>query len=224
MTYAIWTGALLLAVTKLLDCLTTYRHVGCAAHETNPIGRRLMERLGFGRAIVAVYAISALEVALFAGLALATSWTWLGVLFLAYAGVAATLKVAVAHTNRTGYFNALTRLVLAFLRRMEATRQPSHGPVTNRATVSGYHSRRALRLHAQPRSADEKSGDRRPCPSVQPQVTTTPRSSSKPLRLDQAFNFIRLVRPWQLELRAETLHLALPGIPIGLQSLAATDR
>ena len=59
MTYAIWTGALLLAVAKLLDCLTTHRHVGCAAHETNPLGRRLMERLGFGRAIVAVYAISA---------------------------------------------------------------------------------------------------------------------------------------------------------------------
>jgi hypothetical protein len=129
-----------MTATKLLDCWTTARKITYAGHESNPITRVLMARLGTHRAIWAVFLISLTVIVT------TTAWTlhfiqvdqpghtrtWLqtavGWGFILYGAFASTVQTAVAHANHTGRQNRVTRGVLVafgMLGRLRSWLRPS---------------------------------------------------------------------------------------------------
>ena len=113
MSAHIWTAAAYVVVTKFLDCWTTQRFVRSAAAEGNPLASGLMRRFGFARVVWAVFAFTA---AWACGLAVAASMSGSLLMAWGYALLGAfvgTVQLAVALTNATGRYNAVTRIVRA---------------------------------------------------------------------------------------------------------------
>ena len=107
----IWIAAAYVVGTKLLDCWTTQRFVQTAAAESNALASCLMRRFGFTRTVWGIFAFASLwAVALAASAdasgAAAAAWGY--ALLAAFVG---TVQAAVAATNATGRFNAITRVV-----------------------------------------------------------------------------------------------------------------
>jgi hypothetical protein len=117
--------SLLLVATKYFDCRTTATHMRGPSDETNPLARSAMERFGPKVAIWAVFSVVVLIVALVGGGAFrtagnvaaeaepqlvdeATVWG-----YVLLGGFISLVQIAVAQTNRTGDFNAISRKVLA---------------------------------------------------------------------------------------------------------------
>ena len=110
-TLVICTAALILA-TKALDCLTTLAAVPTAAAETNPLARGIMHRLGIRRTTALVFAMAAALTCTVAAVVLMMDSTLYAALFIVAGLFVATVQAAVAHTNWTGGWNAITSRVL----------------------------------------------------------------------------------------------------------------
>lgn len=113
MSALIWTAAGYVVLTKFLDCWTTQRFVRTPAAESNPFASGLMRRFGFARVVWAVFAFAA---AWACGLAVAASLSGSPLVACGYALLGAfvgTVQLAVALTNATGRYNAVTRIVRA---------------------------------------------------------------------------------------------------------------
>ena len=108
--------ALLVVATKALDCLTTLRAVPVAAAETNPLARRIMQRLGVHRSVALVFVLATVWTCAIATVTILVNSTVYAALFVGLGLFVATVQAAVAHTNWTGRYNAITSCVLLFHR------------------------------------------------------------------------------------------------------------
>jgi len=111
MSVLIWIAAAYVVGTKLLDCWTTQRFVQTAAAESNALASWLMRRFGFKRTVWGIFAFASLwtvTLAACADAAGAAAAAWGYTLLAAFVG---TVQAAVAATNATGRFNAVTRAV-----------------------------------------------------------------------------------------------------------------
>lgn len=111
MSALIWIAAAYVVATKLLDCWTTQRFVRSAGAESNALARRLMRRFGFTQVVWGVFAFASLwavALAVCADAAGSAAAAWGYALLAAFVG---TVQAAVAATNATGRFNAVTRVV-----------------------------------------------------------------------------------------------------------------
>ena len=111
MSALIWISAAYVVGTKLLDCWTTQRFVRTAGAESNALASWLMRRFGFTRVVWAIFAFASLWAVALAACADATgsaAAAWGYALLASFVG---TAQAAVAATNATGRFNAITRVV-----------------------------------------------------------------------------------------------------------------
>lgn len=110
MTIWIYIVSAALALTKLADVVSTLQRIKHAGHESNPIARRLMFRLGTTTTIWLVFVL-ALIIIVVTGLGALRSGPALQAAFLV-AGVAISIiQLAVAHSNWTRRDNLVTRMV-----------------------------------------------------------------------------------------------------------------
>ena len=107
----VWAAFALVVATKAADCWSTQRYVRNAQTETNPVGKFLMHKLGFTTAIWAIFSFVVAWVAALAATSLAGSWP-VSAWFMLLSLWVSIMQVAVAWTNTTGRWNALTRWVL----------------------------------------------------------------------------------------------------------------
>ena len=103
--------AALLVVTKVLDGYTTVRCINQPDQETHPQARRWMKRHGIRPTVVFVVALALVIVVLAAGIALASDSGFLSWTFVILGFPIAIIQLAVAHTNHSGRFNSITRVV-----------------------------------------------------------------------------------------------------------------
>jgi len=106
---AVATIALLVA-TKLCDCLSTLHRIGIPAQETNPLARRIMEKLGVKTAVWLVFGLVSL-ISVLTG----TAYIALGkpgqLVFIAAGLPVSLVQFAVAMHNWTGRPNLITLAV-----------------------------------------------------------------------------------------------------------------
>lgn len=113
----IWLISVAVILTKGLDCITTQRKIQSVHHESNPIGRWLMSKLGVVPAIWATFVIAVVLVAI--------SHVWLvrkqvevyDLVYILIGGLVAVIQAGVAHNNHTGRPNAITRWVTRWMQR-----------------------------------------------------------------------------------------------------------
>ena len=104
-------GAILLAGTKLLDTWTTWRHIGAASDESNPLARGIMRGLGVRQGILLTSMLAFLIITTSAWLAMRSGWL-AQILFFIWAVLISAIQAAVAHNNWSGQGNFITRVVL----------------------------------------------------------------------------------------------------------------
>lgn len=112
MSALVWITAVYVVWTKFLDCASTLRHVRTAEAETNAFARRLMRRIGFGRAVWGIFGFVTVWTVAIAASVLATGNRWTALGYAALALLVGTVQLAVARTNSTGRFNVISRAVL----------------------------------------------------------------------------------------------------------------
>lgn len=105
-------GATLVVATKALDCLSTLRAIRSPTCETNPIARALMRRLGIGPSVALVFVLASFWTAALAALALRSGSQGIQAIVASNCLLVALVQGAVAHTNWTGQWNVVTRVVL----------------------------------------------------------------------------------------------------------------
>ena len=99
----------LLVVSKFADCLSTQLFV---RHETNLLGRWLMERIGRAPAIWLIFLVACgISIASWAPVVMLNSYTEYRLGFIFAGGLISLFQFAVAHTNYTGTPNFITRIV-----------------------------------------------------------------------------------------------------------------
>ena len=113
---AVATIALLVA-TKLCDCLSTLHRIGVPAQETNPLARRIMERLGVKTAVWIVFGLASL-ISVFVGAAYITLGKTGQLVFIAAGLPISLIQFAVAMHNWTGRPNFITVAVSTVHRRI----------------------------------------------------------------------------------------------------------
>ena len=115
----------LLIGTKFLDCYSTIRRLDLPKEELNPFARAAIIRLGKGTAIWGVFVIVIIVVAIVGG----TAYAQIGGLpddpegaiprliivwgYVLIGLVISGIQTCVAHTNWTGRFNIVTRILAA---------------------------------------------------------------------------------------------------------------
>ena len=100
----------LLILTKLCDVVSTLQRLEDPHGETNPIARQTMLRVGTTKAVLIVFALALIIIAL-AGWAAINGGNIMQALFIV-AGVAISIvQGSVAHCNRTGRDNLITRRI-----------------------------------------------------------------------------------------------------------------
>lgn len=108
----VWAAAGYVVATKFADCWTTARYVRTADNETNALASRLMRRFGFARVVWGIFAFATLWTIALAAAALAAADASVAVGYVLIALFVGSVQLAVARTNCTGRYNAVTRLVL----------------------------------------------------------------------------------------------------------------
>jgi|GEM_PF-733738 len=118
MQIAIWIVIGLLVITKFMDTYTTMRRIQGISHETNPVARKLMGRLGVKPAIWAIFGLALVIIGLAGWLAL-----HLGAIFQAVFIIVGLFVVVVqasaAQANWTGRQNAVTLWLLGMAGRVQ---------------------------------------------------------------------------------------------------------
>jgi|3_EtaG_2_1085321.scaffolds.fasta_scaffold37304_1 hypothetical protein len=97
--------------TKLADCTTTLHGV-TAASESNQFAARMMRRFGVQRTVWAVFAVVCTIVAAATYVAVTSDHLAMKVVYVVLGNAIAIIQGAVAHTNMTHRWNAITRAVL----------------------------------------------------------------------------------------------------------------
>jgi len=110
MTVCVYLVIALLVVTKLCDVASTAQRIGHSGAETNPIARRMMIRVGTGRAIWIVFILALIIIGIAGGAAVAGG-NLMKSLFIVVGLAISIIQGAVAHCNWSGHENAITRRV-----------------------------------------------------------------------------------------------------------------
>jgi len=109
MNYCIFGVGIFIILTKFLDCWTTSRNISHLTHESNPIARRLMKKLGIQQTIWLTFFITILIVSLSIGyLNYFCQDTSCSILFIMVGLIISFIHLAVAYTNTTKKINPIT--------------------------------------------------------------------------------------------------------------------
>lgn len=100
----------LLVLTKLADVISTLKHIRQAGHESNPLARKMMLRLGTRQAIWLIFLVALVIIAI-AGIAALSFGVVFQVAFILLGLFVAVVQFAVAAANWTGRDNPVTRQV-----------------------------------------------------------------------------------------------------------------
>jgi bacteriorhodopsin len=115
--------SLLIVATKFLDCYTTARGVRGVEQEVVPFAALLMKKIGVQTTIWGIFGLSVLlvifAVILLFGPPAGSLYRWAYVIL--GTGIA-VIQFAVAHTNHTKRFNAVTRTILKTYRGLRRIR------------------------------------------------------------------------------------------------------
>ena len=110
MTISIWTVAILLVSTKILDVLTTLFRINNAHDENNPFAQRLMNILGIHKTIFIVFIIAMMIIAATTYEALTTK-SYFQIVFVIIGIFISIVQGAVAHSNWYGVENIVTKQI-----------------------------------------------------------------------------------------------------------------
>jgi hypothetical protein len=115
----------LLLVTKAADCVTTLVRVGSPHEETNPRARRLMQRWGIGRTVVAYGLLAGLIAVASALPALLDEAPWYAAGYVALGLPVAAVQADVAWSNWRGKLGPLAKVVAKAQGRAESASHAS---------------------------------------------------------------------------------------------------
>ena len=118
MHIAIWIVIGLLVITKFMDTYTTMRRIQGISHETNPVARKLMGRLGVKPAIWAIFGLAMVIISLAGWLALNLGAIF-QVVFIVVGLFVVVVQAAAAQANWTGRQNAVTLWLLGMAGRVQ---------------------------------------------------------------------------------------------------------
>lgn len=113
MNFLVYLVISLLIITKLMDVLSTMIRIKHPQIETNPLARRMMNKIGIKTTAWIVFAIVGIIVLIMGGIALTSEKSY-QIFFLAFGLVVSIIQFAVAHNNWTRRPNFITRLVLIY--------------------------------------------------------------------------------------------------------------
>ena len=110
--------AALLVLTKWFDCISTSRQIRFIGQEQNGMARKLMRKIGIKPAIWLIFLIHLLIVALSMWILYEyydkALWKWI---FIFIGICISVVQAAVGLSNHRGQLNAISRLVLKWMRR-----------------------------------------------------------------------------------------------------------
>lgn len=118
MQIAIWIVIGLLVITKFMDAYTTMRRIQGISHETNPVARKLMGRLGVKPAIWAIFGLAVVIIGL-AGWLVLNLGVFFQVVFIVVGLLVVVVQAAAAQANWTGRQNAVTLWLLGMAGRVQ---------------------------------------------------------------------------------------------------------
>jgi len=118
MQIAIWIVIGLLVITKFMDTYTTMRRIQGISHETNPVARKLMGRLGVKPAIWAIFGLAVVIIGL-AGWLVLNLGVFFQVVFIVVGLLVVVVQAAAAQANWTGRQNAVTLWLLGMAGRVQ---------------------------------------------------------------------------------------------------------
>lgn len=111
--YLVFSVALLVIVSKFLDCYTTSTQIRSINQERNPFAQKLMKKFGIQTTIWSIFVISLIIVAV--SIWLLFSYFDSGfqkAVYIVIALLISIIQFAVAHTNKTKKLNYFTRYLI----------------------------------------------------------------------------------------------------------------
>ena len=118
MQIAIWIVIGLLVITKFMDAYTTMHRIQGISHETNPVARKLMGRLGVKPAIWAIFGLAVVIIGL-AGWLVLNLGVFFQAVFIIVGLFVVVVQASAAQANWTGRQNAVTLWLLGMAGRVQ---------------------------------------------------------------------------------------------------------
>lgn len=121
MNKLIYITAIMIVITKLLDCYTTIRFCKNANSETNPIASYFMKNLGIRKLVYIYFALTLIIVFLTGFWAILTDILIYKIAFIILGLIISIIKALVVYTNYTHKFNFITKIILNFHKNLYKT-------------------------------------------------------------------------------------------------------
>lgn len=116
----VYLSALVVVITKLLDCWSTWIRIGAVRDEMNGLARVLMEKIGIWETITVIFVIEIVVVAISLWmLYLFFDSVLVKLLFIFTASFIALVQLSVAHNNYTKRPNVISKSAGLLLRRLK---------------------------------------------------------------------------------------------------------